>query len=183
MRDVIITAGHTNVKGLDRGASANGFVEGELAVNLRDNLIKELMAYGIKVKTDKNQNALAQTLSWLKTVLISNKSICIDIHWNAGGGTGVEVIIPDASTPFERSLAQAIADRISSVTGLKKRSGGVKPESMTPRKKLGWMRPNAENILIETCFIDSVSDMATYNANKEGIVKGLAKIIADFSKL
>ena len=42
MRDSIVVAGHTNVKGLDQGASANGYTEGQLAVEFRDLLIKEL---------------------------------------------------------------------------------------------------------------------------------------------
>lgn len=183
MRKLILSAGHSNVKGKDMGASANGFIEGELAVNFRLLLATELKNnYNINAIIDPNSNILIETLAWLKGKL-GSKDIMLDIHWNAGGGSGVEVIIPDESSAFERSFAQALANVISSTTGLKKRSGGVKPESATARKKLGWMRPNAENILIEMCFIDNKTDMSVYNANKTSIVKGVAKVIADFIKL
>ena len=183
MRNIIISAGHGNVRGKDIGASANGLIEGVLAVELRDLLSCELKnTYNIVAKTDPNSNVLIQTLAWLKGKF-GSKDILLDIHFNAGGGTGVEVIIPDISSPFERTLAQNIADRISSLTGLKKRAGGVKRESDTPRKRLGWMRPNAENILIEMCFIDNKTDMAIYQSNKIGICKIIALTLNEFSKI
>jgi N-acetylmuramoyl-L-alanine amidase len=182
MRNIIVTAGHTNVPGLDRGALANGYIEGELTVELRDLVISELSKLGTSVQTDSNKNALAQTLAWL-VGKFNAKSILLDLHWNAGGGTGIEVIIPQSYSTFEIKLAQALADNISRVTGWKKRAGGVKTEIDTARKRLGWMRPNAENILIETCFIDSKSDMAVYQSNKNTIAKIIAKTLQEYSKL
>lgn len=179
MRKVIISAGHG---GTDPGASANGWIERDLAIEFRQLLVTELSKIGVAALTDPNQNALAQTLSWLKGKF-GAKDILVDIHWNAGGGTGTEVIIPDVSSPFEKSLAQAIADKISTLTGWKKRAGGVKPESATARKKLGWMRPTAENILLEMCFIDNKIDMAVYQSNKLELAKQLAAVIANFAKL
>jgi N-acetylmuramoyl-L-alanine amidase len=180
MRNIIISAGHG---GKDPGAVNGPYIERDLAIDLRLDIATELFTkYGIKVISDPDVYILAQTLAWIRGKF-GSKDILLDLHWNAGGGTGVEVIIPDVSSPFERSLAQALADVISSVTGLKKRSGGVKPESATPRKKLGWMRPSAENILIEVCFIDNKADMGTYLANKQTLVRSIAKVLADFSKL
>ena len=182
MRKVILSAGHSNNPSGDRGAAANGWVEGDLTIDFRNFLFAELVKLGVTVIEDPNINALAQTLAWLRGKF-SDKDILLDIHFNSGGGSGTEVIIPDVSSAFERSLAQAIADKINSLTGLKKRSGGVKPESATARKKLGWMRPNAENILIEMCFIDSKTDMAVYQSNKLELAKQLASILNNFAKI
>lgn len=183
MRKIFLSAGHSNVPGQDQGASGNGFIEGQLAVELRLLIATELKnSYNITPITDPDRNILVQTLAWLRGKF-SNKDILLDLHWNAGGGTGVEVIVPDVSSPFERSIAQAFADRISSLTGLKKRAGGVKPEGATARKRLGWMRPNAENVLIEMCFIDSKIDMLAYQNNKISIAKGIAKILYEFAKI
>lgn len=181
MRDVIIIAGHTNVPGLDRGASSGKYIEGELTVQFRDLIINELSKLGIKAKTDSNKNALAQTLAWMKS-LINSKTIAIDIHWNAAGETanGTEVIIPDASSSFERQISNAI---LKCFLDLGFRNRGVKPESATARKRLGWMRPNCENVLIETCFITSKSDMALYEANKNLLAKKIAKVIFDFCQI
>ena len=42
MRKIFISAGHSNKQGTDRGASGNGFIEGELTVELRDLIVSEL---------------------------------------------------------------------------------------------------------------------------------------------
>jgi len=184
MRDIIISAGHSDGKGesKDRGSSANGYIEGDLAIELRDLLVKELKdKHGITVRTDNNSNALVATLQWLKSFIKSN-SIAVDLHWNAGGGTGIEVIVPDNPSGFEQVLAQSLADKISDLTTWKKRGGGVKKESDTARKKLGWMRPLAENVLIEMCFIDNKLDMAVYQANKKSIASIIAAVLVTYAK-
>lgn len=180
MRDVIIVAGHTNVQGLDQGAQGNGYSEGQLAVEFRDLLISELKNLNIKVKTDSNRNALAQTLQWLKVNLGSNKTILIDIHWNAAANPeakGSEVIIPDTGSYFEKSLGKAL---LKVLTDLGFRDRGVKPEALTARRSLAWMKPNAENILIEMCFISNALDMKLYQANKNTIAKRMALVIQQY---
>lgn len=181
-RKIFISAGHTNVPGADEGASSGEYVEGKLTVDFRNCLVKDLISIGITPITDLDSNALAATLAFIKGKF-GDKDILLDIHFNAGGGTGVEVIIPDVASVFEKQIAQRIADSINTITGLKKRNGGVKTESDTARKRLGWMRPNSENILIEMCFIDNKTDMMVYELNKYRISKEIAKILSDFSKI
>jgi len=177
MRKIIISAGHG---GTDPGASGNSYIERDLALELRTLIVNQLKTlYNVDALIDPPQNKLTDTLSWLRGKFGST-DILFDIHWNAGGGTGIECIVPDQSSQFERTLSQAIVDRISALTTWKKRAGGVKPESDTARKKLGWMRPNAENILLEVCFIDNKLDMAIYQANKVGIAKIIAEVLYKF---
>jgi N-acetylmuramoyl-L-alanine amidase len=178
-RKIFISAGHG---GIDAGASHGGYTERDLTISFRNNLVKELSKLRISASTDPDTNALAQTLAFIKGKF-GVKDILLDIHFNAGGGTGTEVIIPDVYSPFEKQLAQRIADSISTVTGLKKRGGGVKTEKDTARKSLGWMRPNSENILIEMCFLDNKLDMAVYTVNEFKLAKEIAKILSDFSKI
>ena len=179
MRNIFISAGHG---GLDSGASGNGYLEKDLTLELRNLIVTELAKIGIKAGTDPDGNALVKTLAFIKGKF-GAKDILLDIHWNAGGGTGVEVIIPDVNSSFERQLAQRIADVVSSSTGFKKRGGGVKTEKDAALKTLGWMRPSSENILLETCFIDSKSDMSVYQVNKFRIAKDIANVLADFAQL
>ena len=180
MRKLILSSGHG---GSDPGSSSGQYIERDLTISFRKDIALKLKnTYGITALIDPDQNAIAQTLAWLKGKF-TDKDILLDIHWNSGGGSGVEVVIPDQSSPFERSLAMALANDVANITGLKKRNGGVKPESLTERKRLGWMRPNAENILIEVCFIDNKTDMAVFNSNRVALVKAIAKTLADFSKL
>jgi N-acetylmuramoyl-L-alanine amidase len=45
------------------------------------------------------------------------------------------------------------------------------------------MRPVAENVLIEICFISNSTDMKLYQANKQTIAKKLANDLKTFSKI
>jgi N-acetylmuramoyl-L-alanine amidase len=182
-RKIFITAGHSDGKGpsADRGASGNGYVEGNLAIELRDLIIRELKIFhGVDAITDSNSNALVQTLSWLKGKF-GAKDILFDIHWNAGGpdGKGTEVFLPNESSSFENELARTLL-KIFTDIGFKYR--GIKPESESARKTLGWMKPAAENILLEVCFITNLTDMKLYEANKNLIAKKIATVLKEFSK-
>ena len=179
MRKIFLSAGHG---GKDPGASFGSYIERDLAIELRDLIIIQLKEYGVTPLTDDNKNALSETLAWLRGKFLS-KDILFDIHWNAAGNpqaNGTEVIVPDVSSMFERKLGTAIL-RMFTDMGFKPR--GLKPESQTARKRIGWMRPNAENLLIEVCFITNNYDMKLYQANKVKIASQLAKILYEYSKL
>ena len=177
MRNVFVFAGHG---GSDAGASYKQYVERDLTIEFRDLVIRELLKYGITAKTDSNSNALVQTLDWLKGKF-SSKDILVDIHWNAGipSASGSEIFIPDSASPFERHFSNSLL-RVFTEFGFKPR--GVKPEALSNRRKLGFMRPNAENILIEVCFITNDNDMKLYQVNKQALAKRVAKELSDFSK-
>ena len=176
MRKVYLSAGHTNVTGQDRGAvSKSGtWIEGVEAVIIRDLLKEELIKRGATVIVDDNRNALAKTLAAFKG-LVGVADIAIDIHFDAGGGTGCSVFIPVQASKLEQNLAADLSGVISNV--LKVRNRGVKTELDSHHKTLACMRLACENILIETCFIDNTEDMKSYDFNKIVLVKSLADTI------
>lgn len=179
MRKIFLSAGHG---GTDPGASGNGFIERDLAIELRKLIVAELKKLNIEASVDDDRNALSQTLAWLRGKF-SNKDILVDIHWNAAvnpDAKGSEVIVPDASSEFEKNLGRSI---LKIFTDLGFRDRGVKPESLTARKSLAWMRPSAENILIEVCFISNNTDMKLYQANKNTIARRIALTLNHYAKI
>jgi N-acetylmuramoyl-L-alanine amidase len=176
-RKIIISAGHG---GVDPGASGNGYIERDLAIELRNLIVAELKILGINALVDDDKNALKQTLLWLRGKFTTG-DILLDIHWNSAtpDAKGTEVFIPDQSSSFEQTLALEIL-KCFTIFGFKSR--GVKPESQSARKTLGWMRPGAENILLEACFLSNVIDMKLYQANKQGIARKIALTLNQYSK-
>jgi N-acetylmuramoyl-L-alanine amidase len=174
-RKLFLSAGHG---GSDTGAVSGSYIERDLTIEQRNLLTAELKALGINPLEDDDRNALKQTLAWLRGKFGSS-DILIDLHFNAGSlqSHGTEIVVPDSANSFEKAMAYSL---LKVYTDLGFYARGVIPESLTARKKLGWMRPSAENILIETCFITNVLDMKLYEANKQTIAKRLALVIKDY---
>ena len=189
LRKVFISAGHTNVKGMDRGAEGNGFVEGDLTHSLRDLIIKYLNdVYNIKAEADANNTILEKTLSWLRQKTTA-RCILLDIHFNAAtpAAEGVECFVPQKYTEFELGLAEALVSAVVKQTAFKKRGNlagkaGVKDESQSARKRLGWMSVVGENVLLEVCFITNKQEMEVYKLQEKQIAREIAKALHDWSK-
>lgn len=187
MRRILISAGHSNIKGRDRGAVGNGYIEGDLAVEFRRLLIKEMRKYDLDVYTDLDDSVLTETIQNFK-LNVSSDTISIDIHWNAATptATGTEVFIPDSNSATERQLAKDIADLISRTLDIPLRGNykgfkGVKTESDSHHRRLGFMRLNGDTVLIEMCFISNKKDMEKYQTNKHQLAKDMAILLCEYS--
>jgi LysM repeat protein len=54
---------------------------------------------------------------------------------------------------------------------------GVRTEIESHHGKLGWMRMNCNNLLLEVCFISNNEDMESYQKNKEVLAKRIAQFL------
>lgn len=184
MRKIFVSAGHSNKPGRDRGAVGNGFVEGDLTVELRDLIVRELEALGNKPLVDGNNSILSETLNKFKS-LTNPDAIVLDIHWNAATplATGVETLIPSNNSTFERKLAEALSDVVSNTLNITKRGiKGVKTEAESHHGSLGWMKLIGENVLLEVCFVSNKTDMTKYQSLKQNLSRNIAKTLFEFSK-
>ena len=82
----------------------------------------------------------------------------ISIHLNAGGGTGTEVLYYPTSSKG-KAMAEAMSKRVADALGLKNR--GAKSRSDLYVLK----RTKAPAVLIECCFVDSVTDRDKWNVD------------------
>lgn len=187
MRKIIISAGHTNVPGKDRGAMGNGYVEGALTVEFRDLIVQAIKCIDHKAKViiDSNANALSHSITYFRD-LVDKDSIVVDIHWNASTprATGTETFVPSNPSQDELALANDISEQISKTLQIPKRGQfrgihGVKSESESHHGRLGWMKIIGINVLIEVCFITNVDDMQKYEDNKVQLSKEIAQILYD----
>jgi N-acetylmuramoyl-L-alanine amidase len=178
MKTLIIGAGHG---GSDPGASGNGYIERDLAIECRYLLVAELKKLGVNPLVDPDTNALKEALAYFKPYF-NTESVNVDIHWNAGGdtATGTEVLINTTATPFEKQLGDKIAGTIATILGIRNR--GLKTEQDSARGTLAWMHQLGRNYIIEMCFISNKSDMDKYQAKKQELAAALAAVLYDAVK-
>lgn len=172
-KSILVSAGHTNVVGQDRGAAGNGFIEGVLTTELRDAVAAKLRELGHKNVVEDGFDGENQPL--LKAIsLAKTANVAIEFHWNAGppAATGIEVL----SKPNKKALAQALAVAINLATGITLRGeSGWKADNSGAHHRLGFCE--AGGLIVEVCFISNLNDMARYRENFETVVNGIAAVL------
>ena len=181
-RTIILTAGHNFS---DSGAIGIGNVkESKLTIRDRDGIKEALNRIhpDIKVLTDDDSKNLSQIISWIKGVEAKESCIVCDIHYNAGGNgaTGVETFISDKASKTSKDLAKEVQEKIVVITGLRDR--GVKPESLTLRKKIGILNTNSPAILIEMGFITNEEDLLKIDKWRGWLYEEIAYVLAKYAR-
>lgn len=173
-KSILISAGHTNVAGQDRGAAGNGFVEGILTTELRDAVASKLRESGLKNVAEDGFDGENEPLK--KALLLAKSAnIAIEFHWNAGPvtATGIEVLCK----PAKKALAQRLAKSIGDATGIKLRGeAGWKADNSGQHHRLAFCE--AGGLIVEVAFISNADDMRRYRANFDAVVNKIAAVIA-----
>lgn len=172
-KKILISAGHTNTPGQDRGAVGSGYVEGRETLRLRDNTAAILRGKGLDVVEDGADGINEPLKKALR--LIPGTDAAIEFHFNAGPkkATGVEVL----SKPSKKRLAQRIAKAIGAATGLRIRGEqGWKSDTSGQHHRLAFC--SAGGLIVEVCFISNRSDMDAYERHFEAICEGVAYVLS-----
>jgi N-acetylmuramoyl-L-alanine amidase len=185
MRKAYLSAGHTNVIGQDRGAAANGKIEGVEAVSFRDLVATKLRNMGASVTTDSNDSATGKTVA-VFSKLVTKNDIAIDFHFDSASdktATGTTAVLPVPASPIETNIGFELTTNCSKLLKIKNR--GLLPQTQTYyehtlKKKLSWMKLPCNRLIFELCFISNEKDFSSYEANKEELATLTAITIFKF---
>lgn len=189
MRKIFISAGHSVKRGRDRGASGNGFVEGELMAEFRDLLVRALKQKGVTPIVDKDDSIFRETINYFLN-LTTNSCIVLDLHTNAASpqAQGTETLVPAKPTEFELNLASALSLIVSQeldipLRGRTQGRDGVKTELQSHHGRLGWMRLTGENVLMELFFISNAAEVVKFQERKVRLANRIAEVLIEYAKL
>ena len=163
----------------DSGAVASGYQEFKLARAIGKYLKQELSKYNCTVDLinydgDKN---LAERIKYVNS---KGYDLNMELHLNAGGGTGPEVYYKHNSKQG-KALATAISKSIATNLGLKDR--GAKTKLVSGQDYFGCVREiKCMTFLVETVFIDTKGDRdkVIYASGQEQCAKAIATAVAKY---
>jgi N-acetylmuramoyl-L-alanine amidase len=116
--------------------------------------------------------------------MLQKYDIALDIHFNSCGDPsvgGTEAIVPNRYTSDEWQIADELVTTTCMILGTKNR--GIKTEQQTPHQRLAMLSNyDACNILLEICFVNNKTDIASYKKHKGELAKAYAEILHKWSR-
>ena len=180
MAKIVISVGHTPQ---EPGAKVGELTEFDLASKIATeaaNLLKEQKYDAYTVPYDLD---LAATIEWINSGAFSTSEndVCVDLHVNDGGGSGIEGWHKDRGENKSFKLTKSIVEGVAKATSLP--ALGAKSEYDHPFKSLAFVHnTNCISALVECGFMDSPADAALLRT-EEGIKKfaiGVVNGVKDF---
>lgn len=176
MSKVYIAAGHG---GSDCGASANGYLEKDLNLSVAFYCAEALRLTGIDVKINRTGDVDSGISAKVKECNEWGADLAVDIHHNAGGGTGAEAYC-SINGGVGRTLAENI---LAEIAELGQESRGVKTKRGINGDYFGFIRETkSPAVLVECAFIDTDDVEIVNTEDKRGsmgevIAKGICKTL------
>lgn len=181
---IAIAAGHNSSD--NTGAHNGKLKEEELTIKVAEKVEKLFEDYSnVKVvqtgSTKDNPDGIKKG-ERTKLARDANPNLCIQIHFNAGGGTGVEAIYKEGDE-YSAQLAEILSETISTSMGLKNRKAGT--DIAKSNKSLGIIESYAKSgfpsVVTEGGFIDGDAKLVGSDDGitkyAEGIVNGVIKYL------
>lgn len=182
---IFISAGHNSQSKTitpDPGAiGVNGIKEGDLTIEFRDLVKRELDLLGVKYISDTDEENLAMYLHRIQT---GAASVVIEYHFDSASSplaTGCTGVVQDDADRLDNAFAVELANSTALTFGIKNR--GVESETLTHRGRLGLMREQGIICLMELGFVTNADDLARYNLHKRDLAKTHAAIIVKYENM
>lgn len=166
--NILLIAGHGAG---DSGAVGNGYKEADLT--------REFVALlNEKLKHICNTDIADININWFQHLGNNNFDFSkydyvLEIHFNAGGGTGSEIYVTSAEKGI--TVEQAIVDQLCTAGSLKNR--GVKRKNFRVINRV--KSQGISSALLEVCFIDNEDDISVYQSRKhelaQAVMEGISK--------
>ena len=169
MAKVFIGVGHG---GSDPGATANGFREKDLNLDIALACKDVLVRHGVLVRMSRTKDENDTLNEEIKECNAYNPDLAVDIHNNAGGGDGAEALCSIGGGKG-KTLAEYI---LREIVAIGQNSRGVKTKKNSAgRDWYGFIRETAcPACIIETAFVDNRKDMEIIDSEAERKTMGVA---------
>ena len=166
--NILLIAGHGDGAS---GAVGNGYKECDLTREFASLICSKLKKICCATLADTNRN----WFDYLGTNSydFSDYNYVLEIHFNAGGGTGSEIYVTDSEKGI--TVEESILNNLCGTTGYTNR--GVKRKNFRVIQRI--KSQGISSALLEVCFIDSEMDIATYQQKKDLIAQAIANGIAE----
>lgn len=157
--DAYIGVGHglTPSGAFDPGATSGSFVEHDLAVSVVDAYADAMRASGAKVE-DESHSGPGHDPNFIGSARRANElrvKYADEVHFNAGGGTGVEVLVHPRSSAANKKACRAVAAGIAKVLDLPVR----RDRGLFLATGFGFLTgTNMPSAIIEVAFVDTTAD-------------------------
>lgn len=182
---IYISAGHNSksrtIKADPGAVNKNGIKEGDLTIEFRDLVKKELDALGLKYISDTEEESLAMYLSRIQT---GNASVVVEYHFDSADSftaSGCTALVEGEADRLDKAFAKEMVDSTAKILGIKNR--GTISETESHRGRLGLMREDGLVCLVELAFISNEGDLTAYHAHKEELAKAHALIIQKYEAM
>lgn len=190
---IAIAAGHNNTN--DTGARKGTLKEEELTIKTAEKVEELLKPYTninvVQTGSTADNRGGVQVRDRVRLAREANPDLCIQIHYDAGGGSGVQGIYK-AGDEVSSQLAEFLSNGMAEAMGLPNKGAGSDQER-TAVKNLGIIENSATSgfpsVVTEGGFVDGEPDATLLNSNgtelcANGIVEGILKYLeADHSGL
>lgn len=182
---IFVSAGHNSksrtIKQDPGAVNSMGIKEGDLTIEFRDMVKRELKALGARYISDSDEENLSMCLQRIKT---GTGSVVIEYHFDAANSptiSGCTGIVEQEADRLDRAFASELTLITSKIFGIKNR--GVISEAQTHRGRLGLMREDGIICLVELGFITNPHDLLAYHNAKHILAKAHAEILMRYDAI